>query len=252
MKYILLLGFVIISIGMVGFGYFSIDKLRADRGLIEVRGLSERVVRSDVADASIIIVNRNYDLEKLYEKRLADKTRVLGFLKENGFLESEITGFTMDTNECNEEDSVTADGVTTKKKRRYFSSEDVVNVRTKSLEKVERIKSDLLKLLSENIFVKCNYSYKLTSFQDIKLEMMKEASENAMKSAMAFVVPFEKKIGEVVYLHQGEIAINGEDEREGIDSWYSKESTSKNKKLRLVVKAGFSKACDCFPCCACR
>jgi hypothetical protein len=252
MKYILLLGVVIISIGMAGFGYFSFDKLKSNHDLIEVRGLSERVVRSDVADASIVIVNRSDSLEKLYEKRLADKTRVIGFLKGNGFLEAEIIGFTMDTRENEEEDSVTADGVTTKTKKRFFSSEDVVNVRTKNLEKVERIKSDLLKLLSENIFVKCDYSYKLTSFQDIKLEMMKEASENAKKSAESFVAPLGKKIGEVAYLRQGEIAINGEDEREGIDSWYSKESTSKNKKLRLVVKAGFSKACGCTPCCICR
>jgi hypothetical protein len=237
---------------MVGFGYFSFDKLKGNNDLIEVRGLSERVIKSDIADASIVIVNHNDNLEKLYEKRLADKVRVLGFLKESGFSEVEVIGFTMDTREREEEDSVTADGVTTKTKKRYFSSEDVVNVRTKNLEKVERIKSDLLKLLSEGIFVKCDYSYKLTSFQNIKLEMMKEASENAKKSAEAFVAPLGKKIGDVVYMRQGEIAINGEDEREGIDSWYSKESTSKNKKLRLVVKAGFSRSYDCSPCCICR
>jgi hypothetical protein len=74
------------------------------------------------------------------------------------------------------------------------------------------------------------------------MEMMREASENAKKNAEAFIAPYGQRINKVAYLRQGEITIRSADETESEESWNSKESTSLHKKLRLVIRAGFTKS----------
>ncbi|MDR3180129.1 MAG: SIMPL domain-containing protein [Holosporaceae bacterium] len=230
---------LIIAGGLVGFGYFS--KIHSTQDAIEVKGLSEKVVRADVGNMCIAISNRDENLEKLYIKRAADKVKLTDFLKNYGIIDEEITDSSMDTSEREEEETVSSAGATTVKKTKYYKSEDKLSINTRDLEKIEKIKEGIIKLSSEGIFISYSYSYDLTSFLDIKIQMLKEASENSKKNAEAFVEPHGQKIGDVVYLRQGEITIRAENESENIESWHSTERTSLNKKLRLVVRAGFKK-----------
>ncbi|MDR0677065.1 MAG: SIMPL domain-containing protein [Holosporaceae bacterium] len=247
MKSASFLGALVISFGLIGFGYFSSKKIGRVAELVEVKGLSEKVVRADVGDIHIGISNSDTDLEELYKKRVADKAKVMEFLKNHGVIDEEIVNFSMETDEKQEEDKVTSSGVTTTKKQKYYIANDKFTVRSKDLSKIKNIKEDMVKLLSEGVFINYTYSYRLTSFADVKMEMMKEASENAKKNAEAFIKPQGIAIGKVIYLRQGEITIRGEDETENVESWNSKESTSINKRLRLVVRAGFAKRRSIIP-----
>ncbi|MDR0555962.1 MAG: SIMPL domain-containing protein [Holosporaceae bacterium] len=234
---------VVIACGLVGFGFFSFKSFRDYGELVEVKGLSEKVVRADVGDVCIVISDRNSSLEELYKKRTLDKDKVIAFLKGVGVTGEEIVNCSMNTTEeCwNDEMKKAGYSETAAKKQRYFKSEDKINVRTKDLDKVNKIKEELVKLSSEGTFITYSYSYQLTNFSDIKIEMMRDASENAKKNAEAFIVPHNQKIGKVVYLRQGEITIRAESEDEDTNRWESCEKTSINKKLRLIVRAGFLK-----------
>jgi hypothetical protein len=252
MKVAVLLGAVLVTAGLMGFGYFSCGKIKNSRDLIEVQGLSEKVVRADIADACVTIKNRDDDLVRLYEKRVKDRALVTEYLKEVGFDDSEILGFMMNTRDESESVSVTTDGMTTKNRKVFFYGDDCVNIRTKHLEKIERLGSSIAQLSAKGVFVKYDYSYKLTGFQSLKVEMLKEAVENAKKSAEASIGPLGEKLGAVAYLRQGAIVISGEYESETVERWRSDEATSINKKVRLVMKAGFNKACSrCFSDCCC-
>jgi hypothetical protein len=232
----------IIACGLIGFGYFSSKNIKSTSELIEVKGLSEKVVRADIGEMVITIINNNDDLEKMYKKRVADKDKVIGFLKSQGITDEEIVNSSMDVLECEEDFTSSSSREIIAKKHKYFKSEDKINICTKDIGKVQKIKEGITKLSSEGVFIKYSYSYPLTNFSDIKMEMMQEASENAKKNAEAFIKPHKQKLGKVIYLRQGEITIRGEDENEGVESWNSKESTSINKKLRLVIRAGFAKS----------
>jgi hypothetical protein len=72
--------------------------------------------------------------------------------------------------------------------------------------------------------------------------MMRDASEHARKSADACACVHGQKLGTLVYLRQGEISIRAEDESSETSEWNSSEAISINKRLRLVVQAGFSKS----------
>lgn len=238
-----MIGAAIIAIGLIGFGYFRTYYTQNTTNLVTVKGLSEKIVRSDVAEMSIKFSNDKFEkLEDLYKKRMADKEKVLRFIKDHGITAEEIVNFSMDTYDYTEEtEDKLESGVISTKKNRYFRSNDEFILKTKQFEKVDAVKSDVMKLFSENVFVTFDYKYRLTNFIDIKLGMMKEASANARKNAEVFVEPQGLKIGDVVYLNQGEVTIRAEDENEDVSSWESKKDKSINKKLRLVVRAGFSK-----------
>ena len=238
-----IVGTTIISIGLLGFGYLRTYYSQNTSNLVTVKGLAEKVVRSDMAEMSVRFSNKKFEnLEDLYRKRVSDKEKVLKFLKDHGITDEEIVNFSMDTSDYIEETEYKLEsGIISTKKNRYFKSNDEFSIKTKQLKKVNDVKADVMKLLSENVFVTYDYNYKLTNFIDIKLEMMKEASANARKNAEVFVEPQGLKICDVVYLHQGEVTIRAEDESEDVSSWDSKKNKSINKKLRLVVRAGFSK-----------
>jgi hypothetical protein len=214
--------------------------MKANSELIEVKGLSEQVVRADAGDLFITISNDNSNLEELYKKRVSDKEKVVGFLKSSGVTNEEIADFSVDTMEYLEEEK-NVSGTTIKKQKRY-ESKDRLTVRSRDLDKINKIKEEIFKLSSEGVFIACSYAYNLTNFLDIKKRMMKEASENARKNAEAFIEPYGQTIGKVVYLRQGEITIRAENETEDTERWDTKEKSSVNKKLRLVVRAGFAKA----------
>lgn len=228
----------IIALGLIGFGYVK----SFDNKLIEVKGLSEKTVRADMGDMSINISNSGYsNLEDLYKKRVSDKEKVLNFLKEKGITDDEIVSFSMNTSDYSEEDkTVSASGITTTDRKRLFRSDDCINVKTTRLEKIEKLKAEIVKLSSEGVLLTYKYVYSLTNFVNVKLEMMKEAAQNALKSARAFVDSQNVEIEDVVYLRQGEITISAENESENVNSWESQERQSVNKKLRLVIRAGFT------------
>lgn len=228
----------IVATGLASFGYLK----HSDDRLVEVKGLSEKTVRADIGSMSIRISNSGYaNLEDLYRKRISDKEKVVNFLKDQGVTDDEIVNFSMNTSDYNEEDkTISASGITTVDRKKFFRSDDTISIRTSQLEKIGKIKSEIVKLSSEGVLLTYSYNYKLTNFINVKLEMMKEASQNAFENAKAFVEPQGVSIGRVAYLRQGEITIRAEDESENVSSWDSQESQSANKKLRLVIRAGFT------------
>ena len=225
---------VIIAGGLLWFGNFSISRFSLSKDLIEVKGLSERVVKADIAEITLKIENKNQDLTALYEKRTTDKKKVMDFLKKFDITEADIASINTDTNDERYTDSEN------RKTEKYFKAEDTIFIKTSNLERVNELKSDIVNLSSENVLITCECSYKFTNFQALKLDMINEASENAKKSAISFIQPYGKHIKDVAYLKQGEVSIRAENEFEDVGSWETKEKTSLKKRVRLVVRAGFT------------
>ncbi|MCR5224559.1 MAG: SIMPL domain-containing protein [Alphaproteobacteria bacterium] len=225
---------VIIAGGLLWFGNFSISRFGPNKDLVEVKGLSERVVKADVAEISLKIENKNQDLTTLYEKRTADKAKVMNFLKKFDITEADIASINTDTSEETFTDSES------KKTEKYFKAEDTIFIKTSNLERVNELKSDIVNLSSENVLISCDCTYRFTHFQQLKLDMINEASKNAKENAISFIAPYDMHIKGVSYLRQGEVTIRAENESEDVNSWDSKEKTSPKKRVRLVVRAGFT------------
>ncbi|MDR1551800.1 MAG: SIMPL domain-containing protein [Holosporaceae bacterium] len=236
---------VTISCGFVGCGFLVSRAIieKNSRNYVEVRGLSEKVVRADIGNISITISNRNGSIEELYKKRLADKEKVIAMIESCGATPEEISCDMGTHNRVEEENTSSAAAITTKKIR-YFESEDRIFVQSKDLDKIRKIKDDIVKLYSDGIFLTYTYSYRLSEFGNIKAEMMREASVNARKCAEAFLEPFGQELGSVSQLRQGEITIRAAHENEITNDWESEAKSSIDKRLRLVVRARFKRVGD--------
>lgn len=226
----------LIAVGIVGAAFLCTKHMGRSDNLIVVKGLSEKIVRSDIGEIVVTIRNQNEKIPELYKKQTADRKRVMEILKQQNIAESEIVDSSSDMSMVEKENS---------KKQlltRYFKAEDTIIVSTKDLDKIGKLKAGLMTLPLEGIYVTYTYQYKLTNFPNIKLEMMKEAGENTLQNARAFVSSINGcSVGPVAYLRQGEIEITAVTDSASIDYWSSSEKTSVYKKLRLVVHAGYNK-----------
>ncbi len=237
-KFITIVLALCVTIGMLGFGYFSFPSLHSKIDLIEVKGLSEKIVDSDIAEIRISISNNNKDFNTVYNQKEKEKEKIINCLKQLNF-ESDI--YKSDFSLYEKNDKIYEDGKIVRTEKIFYSTNDIF-LRTTQFDKIDALKAELSKLGAEGIFVSFDCIYKLTDFKSLRLEMLNEASKSAQESANAFVKNYNEKVTKLVYLKQGEITISSDCESaDSSDSWnlQKEEKQSKKKKVRLVVRAGF-------------
>lgn len=203
---------------------------------VTVKGLSERVIQADFVNWGMNIQVSGTDIVTAAQKLERDKIKLISFLTKHGFKEEEI-----ENDRIRIEDSfaylqpnvVPAPEMLAS---RYKSSQIII-VRTKQVEKVRQTYQKISDLLAEGVMIDSTnqfYSngprYELTSFNDIKGEMLTEAVKNARKSADIFAIDSGGKLGKIKSANQGTFTITGSDGDEHVS-----EAASFRKKIRALV-----------------
>lgn len=222
-----------IALGLSFGGYFSAKQIASAKQLIEVKGLSEKIIKSDLCVITIDVENLGETIETTQKQLQESVNIILNDLKKLKINEDDIT-ITSHTNNRTIEDFKDGQRVNLRK----FEVRKCIKLSTNNVDTPKEIEPLLSGWLAKNILAQCRYEYKLSNFNKVKKEMMQEAAQNARDCAKSFVGALDEELGELVYLHQGVISISASDESES--SWYSHEN-SVEKKLRLVVNAGFKK-----------
>lgn len=225
----------VIALGLSFVGYFSAEKISSSKQLIEVKGLSERVVKSDICVITIDVENLGETIELAQNQLQKSIDIILSDLKKLNLNENDIV-ITSRTYDRTVEEYKKGQKVNVRK----FEITKSLKISTSNIDTPKEVENMLSGWLAKNILVRCNYEYKLSDFNELKKDMMKEAAQNARDCARSFVAAIDEDLGELVYLNQGVISISASDASEGSNSWYD-EVRSAEKKLRLVVKAGFKK-----------
>ena len=95
--------------------------------------------------------------------------------------------------------------------RYTYIAETVVLVRSSKVEQVKKAQSDSLKLMSDGIAVSKDYkskiSFEFTKLNDIKPQMIAEATKNARTAAEQFARDSESKVGKIKRASQGLFSI---------------------------------------------
>jgi hypothetical protein len=203
---------------------------------VTVKGLSERVVPADSVNWGMNIQVSGADLITASQKLERDKIKLISFLVKHGFSEEEIENdrFRIDDSFAYSQPNVVP---TSEMLSSRYKFSQVIIVRTKQVEKVRQTYQKISDLLAEGVMIDSTnqfYSngprYELTSFNNIKGEMLTEAVENARKSADIFAIDSGSKLGKIKSANQGTFTITG---TEGEDS--SSEAASFRKKIRALV-----------------
>lgn len=225
----------VIALGLVFGGYFSAKQISSAKQMIEVKGLSEKIVKSDLCVMTISVENIGETIEATQKQLQESVDIILSDLKKLKLNENDML-ITSHTYDQNTEDYKDGQKIMVRK----FNMTKSIKISTSNIDAPKEVENMLSGWLAKNILVRCNYEYKLSDFNKLKKEMMIEAAQNARDCAKSFVGALGEEIGDLVYLNQGVISLSASDESEASSSWYE-QTRSAEKKLRLVVRAGFKK-----------
>ena len=205
---VLLLG-VLLAIGMIAGAWILGSEIKATRlsdRYVAVKGLVERKVKSDLAIWPLTYKEAGDDLSLLYAKTENDKKTILQFLDQQGIQSSEIElGIVrvVDT-QANEY------GEANRAPHRYIV-EQRITVRTPRVDQIAAAAQKTMLLLQKGIVLNSDpnqsLTYKFTSLNSIKPDMITEATRNARAAADRFASDSGSKVGIIRQANQGVFSI---------------------------------------------
>ncbi len=202
---------VAIGLSIIGvtLGRSIIEVKDRDR-IVTVKGLAEREFDADRVIWPLVFKEIGNDMNTIYNTINKKTGIVCAFLKENGISDDEI--------------SIAAPQIIDLKAERYnndapyrYNVTSVVTVTSGKVEKVRELvkrQADLLKLGVAIIDGEYRYNiqYSFTRLNEIKPEMIEEATKAARKAAEKFAKDSESKLGKIRRANQGQFVISNRDE----------------------------------------
>jgi uncharacterized protein len=222
----------------------SIERFKTEDRFIAVKGFSEREVKSDFVVWTITTRVANNDLSEGSKSIDEAKNKVIDFLIKNGIKQEEIIQNNLVVNDKKAQEYGNNMGDSYRfiiDKKIQVRSSDVDNI-----QKVSRMTDDLLKAgvaLSNRNDYEGALKFIFTRLNEIKPEMLAEATRNAKEAALQFTRESNTKLGNLRKANQGLFSIIDRDDflsGQG-DRMYSPMSGSDiYKKVRVVVNVDYS------------
>lgn len=169
---------------------------------VSVRGLAEREVDADLAVWNMSFSMGENNLESM-QKSILEKTEVIKkYLIKHGLEESDFTVKPAAITDNSLNSYMDQTKITYK-----FVAQQTILVRSGKIEAVKSANADSLELVSAGIAVSQDYdskvSYEFTKLNDIKPEMIAEATKNARTAAEQFAHDSNSKVGKIKKATQG-------------------------------------------------
>lgn len=176
---------------------------------VTVRGLSEREVMANKVTWPIVYKIVGNDLQGLYAEYESNNRKVCDYLTSNGITAEEITANAPDITDNQ------AQNYSSPAPYRY-SLTGVLTVTSSEVEEVQKLINRQGELLKQGIAVIAsdwNYRtiYEYTALNDVKPEMIADATMNARKAADKFAEDSGSKIGRMLSATQGQFSIEDRD-----------------------------------------
>lgn len=230
-------GSLLIACGIGTAGIYigcSLQKFRHGDRTVSVKGLSEKLVKSDLAIWALTYKNAGNDLSKLEQKGVADKNYIVSFLKEKGFSaddieEGAVTVLDKNSREWGEPEKLNYN--------RFILSGSVI-LRSEKVDLVRQNYAKIADLIRNGIIVSGEPSYHYTKFLDLKQQMLSEAAQNAIQAANDLISPTAAKLKGIRQAQQGTFTIRAKDAYG--DEMSINEQTSMEKRIRVVTTVTFN------------
>ena len=222
---------LLIAIGLVVVGVCvkaGLNSLHSNRRYVDVRGLAEREVEADHVTWPIVYKITGNNLMSLYDKISESNDIVIKFLSENGISKDEITIPVPDIYDSEAQRYSSDD-----KGPRYIVT-SVIVVSSQKVKEVNALIDRQTELLKEGISLSTDSygyetTYEFTGLNEIKPEMIEEATENARIAGEKFAQDSKSKLGKIMSATQGQFSIS---DRDAYTPWF--------KEIRVVTYISYS------------
>ena len=203
-----------ILLGLTALGYLlgnAVDRFKSYDRTVTVKGLAEREVPADIVIWPIQFTAASNDLAALYRDIAESSERIEQFLGQQGVAADEI--------------SVSLPAVTDKSAQQYgggarpefrYTALQTVTVYSQKVEQVRAAMDKLAALGREGIaFSQGNYQgqteYIFTGLNDIKPQMVEQATQEARQVAQKFAEDSDSVLGKIKRASQGQFSISDRD-----------------------------------------
>lgn len=203
----------ILAIGMVLLGFFirsSIEGIKENGRIVNVKGLAEMEVPANKVIWPLMYKIVGNDLLTLYNSINEKNDAIMEFLKSNKIAESEI--------------SISAPEIIDMQAERYSSSPSpyrynvtsVITVTSENVDQVRKLIGEQSELLKQGIAVtggdyRYNVQYEFTKLNDVKPQMIEDATKNARLAAEKFAKDSDSELGKIRNAYQGQFTITDRD-----------------------------------------
>lgn len=203
----------IIALGITLLGYMirsGINSFKERDRVVSVKGLAEMEVPADKVVWPLMYKDLGNDLTSLYHNIQTKNNTIVSFLKANGITTDEI--------------SVSAPEIIDMEAERYnnqthpyrYNATSVITVTSDNVDKVRKLMTEQTELLTQGVAIsggdyRFNVLYEFTGLNEIKPQMIEEATKNARKAAEKFALDSGSKLGKIRDASQGQFSITDRD-----------------------------------------
>lgn len=214
-KWFVISGGIIVIAGVLFFGAKDFSK---NNSYVEVKGLSEQIVKADTAIWSMGFEAKSNNIEALYADIEKNISTIKTFLKEKGFEESEINVAPVNIYQD-----------TYREAAFRYNASTIVSVYTQKVDLAKTASQDTLLLVKQGVVLNQNsLAFNVSDINSIKPQMLAEAIQNAEDTAQTFAENANSRIGKVSRANQGVFEITDKDP-----------GSPEYKKVRLVSTLRF-------------
>lgn len=204
---------IYIMVGLIVLAIFigkSVSDFKAYDRIVSVKGLCEKEVNANQVIWPLVYKEVGNELESLYQSMNKKNETIIAFLKSKGITEEEI--------------SISAPDIIDMKAMMYQDRPapyryNITAVLTVSSNKVDKIRSIIVEqtdLLKQGIVItggdyRYSTQYLFNGLNDIKPQMIEEATKSARVAAEKFAKDSESKLGKIRNANQGQFSITDRD-----------------------------------------
>ncbi|MGS0682262.1 SIMPL domain-containing protein [Shewanella sp. 125m-7] len=197
-------------------------KMKAMDRTVTVKGLAEKEVRANIAIWPIRFSEVDNNLNNLYQTVQSKTNKVVEFLQQQGFSDSEIT-VALPAIEDRQ-----AQGYVDPNVKYRYAAKISISLYTDRVDLLLKTRTNMLSLVKDGIAISDqDYNSKaqflFTELNRVKPEMIQSATQNARQVAEKFAKDSDSKLGKIKKATQGQFSINDRDS-----------NTPYIKKIRIV------------------
>ncbi|NNE76939.1 MAG: SIMPL domain-containing protein [Pricia sp.] len=216
MKYIGWLKTMLLAAAIIIAGYFIGNMHRLGKKYdryVQVKGLSEREVDADLAVWPMSITLTGNNLVTLQQDIESQNKKVSSFFIEHGFNEEELTQGTINVTDARA--NIYNNNAQSSEYRYLANSE--FTVRTADIPKLRKALKESTELISDGVLLGSKNTwqpieYIFTGLNELKPEMIEEATKNAREVAEKFARDSNAQVGEIRIARQGLFSISDRDQ----------------------------------------
>lgn len=224
----------IISSVILSQGFLKVKKFTEE--VIDVTGSAQRGITSDYVAWKGSFSVREVSLPATYKKLNEDLSKVKKYLLSKGVNEKEIVISQISTSTIYKKN---AEGESTNEIELYHLNQGV-EVCSKDVERVTEVSREITELINEGVeFDSGAPKYFYTKLDDLKVEMLARASENAKLRAENMARATGNKVGLMRSARMGVFQITPINSTE-VSNWGVNDTSSLEKKVTAVVTVSFA------------